>query len=85
MIAPGSRGLTLTATPLDVPTPSSRVVVLPGVIGLDVRVLGATTGVWGDVWRDPVAIPRAVELTYRTGTGEAGPASLVVLPERGRR
>lgn len=75
------RGVSLTALPIGVRVPARRVVGLPEVTGLSIRVL-ATDGSagWLDAWSDRRRLPRAVEVTLMTDTGPAGPPLLVAIP-----
>lgn len=66
-------GLELVGTPRGVRIPPRRLALLPGVTGLAVRVLGPGDRLaWSEEWRFPVALPKAVELTYWSGTGPVG-------------
>lgn len=77
----GVGGIEMAAAPLGIDAPARRVVALPGVTGLDVRVFGGLPRpAWLEEWSDRRMLPRAIEITYRTDSGPAGPPVLLTLP-----
>jgi prepilin-type N-terminal cleavage/methylation domain-containing protein len=80
VIAPAADGLALTAKPVGVAVPARRLARLPGVTGLDVRVLaGSVEREWAEEWSQAWFLPRAVEITLWTEAGPLPPPLLVTL------
>ena len=73
-------GLSAIAIPLGVRTPERLAGILPGVTGLEIRVLAPSGGPWSRQWAWPAAFPRAVALTFWTDSGPGGAALRVALP-----
>ena len=72
-LEPTPEGLQLMGGPMGVRTPSRRLALLPGVTGLNVRVRNPEGGLgWVPEWSFPELLPKAVELTYWTGSGSVG-------------
>ncbi len=81
VVEASAEGVSLIAAPIGVDAPPRRIVGLPGVTGLEVRVLGVTREPdWIDEWRFPRIVPRAVELTYWTEAGPLEPPVRLTLP-----
>lgn len=77
----GESGPVLTALPIGVRVPARRIVGLPGIRGLDIRVLsGIQNSQWLDQWNNRQQLPRAIELTYWTDDGPVSPSVLLTLP-----
>ena len=68
-IEPTPTGLSASAIPLGVRTPLRLAAVLPGVSGLEIRVLAPGTSEWNRQWAFPATFPRAVTLTFWTDSG----------------
>ncbi|NIR44007.1 MAG: prepilin-type N-terminal cleavage/methylation domain-containing protein [Gemmatimonadetes bacterium] len=87
IVEPTPRGLSLLAHPAGVRAPPRRLIGPPQVTGLDVRVLSGVAGarVWLETWDSPRRVPSAIELTYWTDDGPAGPPLLLQLPLGGTR
>lgn len=80
-LAPSPDGVTLVATPVGLAEPMPVVLRLPGFTGLDVRVLAVSpVREWTKRWAFPRLVPPAVELTFWTDAGPAGPPWRAVLP-----
>jgi prepilin-type N-terminal cleavage/methylation domain-containing protein len=76
-----AEGLVLSARPLGAVVPARRVVGIPGVTGLDVRVLDRYRPAgWRETWEYARFVPAAVELTYWTEEGPVEPSQLLWLP-----
>lgn len=76
-----AEGLVLWAQPVGVLAPPRRVVGVPGITGLDVRVYDSgPPAEWRDVWLYPQVVPTAVELTYWTDDGPVAPSERLWLP-----
>lgn len=74
-------GLVLSARPVAAVVPGRRVVGIPGVTGLDVRVLDQQFGAgWSETWEYARFVPTAVELTYWTEDGPVAPSERLWLP-----
>ena len=75
-------GLTASAIPLGVRTPERLAALLPGVSGLEVRVLAPGATEWNRQWAFPGTFPRAVALTFWTDSGPPRAAAVlrVALP-----
>lgn len=72
-LQPTTEGLELVGAPRGIRLPRRRLALLPGVTGVAVRVLASGKNrTWTEDWRFPIALPRAVELTYWTGSGPVG-------------
>jgi len=75
------QGLTLLAQPVGALVPARRIVGVPGITGLQVRVREFTPELaWSDTWRFPRLVPRAIELTYWSDAGPVGPPVRLALP-----
>lgn len=80
-IEPTSAGVRMIALPVGVDAPPRQWMSRPEITGLDMRVLEESPGQqWRDTWRFPRMVPRAIELTYWTNAGPAGPPVYLVLP-----
>ena len=79
-IAEAGGGLSVIAVPLGVRTPARLAGVLPGVTGLEIRVLPPGGGSWTRQWALPSGFPRAVALTFWTASGPREAALRVALP-----
>ena len=81
-VEPSPQGVLLEAVPLGVAAPAPVVLRLPGVTGLDVRVLGASRPrEWTKRWAFPSLVPPGVELTFWTDSGPgADPPVRLMLP-----
>lgn len=80
-LAPAAGGVALVATPVGLAAPTPVVLRLPGVTGLEVRVLGLSPArEWTKRWIFPRLVPPAVQLTFWTDSGPAGPPWRAVLP-----
>jgi len=80
VIEPLPEGLTLIAQPIGVAAPPRQLARLPGVTGLDVRVLAGPAAMeWAEEWSQPFFLPRAVEITLWTDAGPLVPPLLVTL------
>lgn len=76
-----AEGLVLSARPVGAVVPARRVVGIPGVTGLDVRVLDYEPPAgWLETWEYARFVPAAVELTYWTGEGPLAPSERLWLP-----
>jgi prepilin-type N-terminal cleavage/methylation domain-containing protein len=75
-------GLVLSARPVGAVVPGRRIVGIPGVTGLDVRVLDRQFGAedWSETWEYARFVPAAVELTYWTEEGPMAPSERLWLP-----
>lgn len=74
-------GLVLTGRPLGVQIPARRLVGLPGVTGLAIRVSGGSGDPdWRESWRHRSMLPRAIELTYYGDSAPVGPPVRLALP-----
>ena len=78
-------GLVIVAAPQGFAQPSRVLARVPGITGLDVRVLPASGRSWTDDWPQRNRLPRAVELTFLADTGVVGPPMHVLLPAGGER
>jgi prepilin-type N-terminal cleavage/methylation domain-containing protein len=79
-------GLVLSARPVGVIAPPQRVVGVPGVTGLSIRVFDPEPPAgWRDTWDYPRLVPAAVELTYWTDEGPAARSERLWLPLGGVR
>lgn len=66
----GAEGVVLMASPVGVAAPPLVAYAPPGLVGLDVRVVGFTREPeWTDRWRFPQLVPRGVELVYWSAGG----------------
>lgn len=79
-IAVTAEGLSAIASPLGVRTPERLAGILPGVRGLEIRILPPSGGPWIRQWTFPAAFPRAVALTFWTDSGPSGAPLRVALP-----
>ncbi len=80
-LEPSPEGVSLEAVPLGLAAPTPLVVRLPGVTGLDIRVLGMSQPrEWTTRWVFPALVPPAVALTFWTDSGPAGPPLRLALP-----
>jgi prepilin-type N-terminal cleavage/methylation domain-containing protein len=81
-IEPTAQGLSLLARPVGVNTPPRRLIGPQEVTGLDIRLLNPATSQpgWLDSWAFPRIVPEAIELTYWTDSGPAGPPVRLTLP-----
>jgi prepilin-type N-terminal cleavage/methylation domain-containing protein len=81
-VEPSPQGVLLEAVPLGVAAPAPVLLRLPGVTGLDVRVLGASRPrEWTKRWAFPSLVPPGVELTFWTDSGPgADPPVRLMLP-----
>ncbi|UCF19975.1 MAG: prepilin-type N-terminal cleavage/methylation domain-containing protein [Gemmatimonadota bacterium] len=80
VIEPQAAGLTLIARPIGVAVPARPLARLPGVTGLDARVLtGLVELEWAEEWSQPFFLPRAVEITLWTDSGPLPPPAVVTL------
>lgn len=76
-----AEGLVLSARPLGAVVPARRVIGIPGVTGLDVRVLDRDPPAgWRETWEYARLVPAAVELTYWTEEGPVAPSERLWLP-----
>lgn len=74
-------GLVLTGRPLGVQVPVRRLVGLPSVTGLDIRLSGGLEDAeWRESWRHPSMLPRVIEFAYYSDSGPIGPPVRLVLP-----
>lgn len=82
ILEPTPQGLSLTARPSGVLAPPRRLVGPRQVTGLDIRVLSADSDEpgWIESWEFPRLVPEAIELTYWTDDGPAGPPLRLTLP-----
>jgi prepilin-type N-terminal cleavage/methylation domain-containing protein len=81
-----NEGLVLWARPVGAVVPARRVVGVPGVTGLDVRVLDYEPPAgWRETWEYARFVPAAVELTYWSEEGPVGPPERLWLPLGGVR
>lgn len=74
-------GIALTALPIGVRAPARRVVGPATLTGLALRVLPqGDDAEWLAEWSDRQLLPRAIELTFWTDSGPAGPPILLTIP-----
>jgi prepilin-type N-terminal cleavage/methylation domain-containing protein len=77
----GGGGLMMLAAPVAVEAPARAIAGKPGVTGFAVRAHSGLAGSdWVEGWRNPRALPAALELRFSTDSGPAGPPVLVALP-----
>jgi len=79
-ISEAGGALSVIAVPLGVRTPERLAGALPGVTGLEIRVLAPSGGPWTRQWALPSAFPRAVALTFWTDSGPREAALRIALP-----
>jgi prepilin-type N-terminal cleavage/methylation domain-containing protein len=83
-LEPTPQGLRLVGAPRGFRLPSRLLALLPGVTGLEMRVLvPGEDPAWADEWSFPKALPKAVRLTYWTDAGRIG-VPLSVSPALGQ-
>ncbi len=74
-------GLMMLATPVAIAAPGRAIVGKPGVTGLAVRAHSGLAGSdWVEGWSNPRALPAALEISFSTDSGPAGPPILLALP-----
>ena len=80
-LAVGDAGVLLTARPLGVEGPERRLVGLPGVTGLTIRVSGGSEDAgWRETWQHRSMLPRAIEIAYYGEPGSIEPPLRLALP-----
>jgi prepilin-type N-terminal cleavage/methylation domain-containing protein len=74
-------GVRMTALPVGVDAPPIQLTTRPEMAGLNIRVLAPDpVPRWLESWTNTRMAPRAIELTYWTEAGPAGPSVYLALP-----
>jgi prepilin-type N-terminal cleavage/methylation domain-containing protein len=77
----GRDGVVLAARPVGVAAPDRRIRAPGGLRGVSIRVRGDAPGdPWRDTWPRAGELPRAVEVTFEDGDGDAAGSLRVALP-----
>lgn len=84
MLEPTPNGLRLSAAAIGVESSPRLLALLPGVIGVEVRVKAANALEWSRGWANPALLPRGVSITLWADSGAVADPVEVALPLGGR-
>lgn len=84
VIEPTAEGLAIDAFPIGVRAEPRSIAKVPGIVGMDVRVLGfGKDAGWGGRWMFQSIVPEAIEITYEHEDGVAINAFRLTIPSGG--
>lgn len=84
MLEPTPNGLRLSAAAIGVRSSPRLLALLPGVVGVEVRVKAPNAPEWSRGWANPALLPRGVSITFWADSGAVADPVEVALPLGGR-
>ena len=84
MLEPTPNGLRLSAAAIGVRSSPRLLALLPGVVGVEVRVKAPNAPEWSRGWANPALLPRGVSITFWSDSGAVADPVEVALPLGGR-
>lgn len=84
MLEPTPNGLRLSAAAIGVQSSPRLLALLPGVVGVEVRVKVLNAPEWSRGWANPALLPRGVSITFWADSGAVADPVEVALPLGGR-